>query len=158
VEQSEELLRVGRKLSAVLESLSVGVLIADVDGRVCQSTEEVSRILKSTELVKADAYGEMLGWWGSDGQVLKESGGPLSRALHDGSQSHSERIQVKCFDGSSKSVVVSASPLRGLEGAIVGAVVLIQDLSEAERIEEDLEERITRLIATGVELEESAVR
>ena len=61
--ESEELLRVGRKLSAVLESLRVGVLIADTEGRICQSTQEVARILKSAELVESDCYGQVLGWW-----------------------------------------------------------------------------------------------
>ena len=41
IRQSEELLRVGRKLSSVLESLPVGVMIADFEGRICQITEEV---------------------------------------------------------------------------------------------------------------------
>jgi len=38
----------------------------------------------------------------------------------------------------------------------VGAVILIQDVTETAKIEEDLEERVTKLIALGVELEESA--
>src|SRR5258708_27978261 len=67
VQESEELIRVGRKLSSVLESLPVGVLIADIEGRICQTTEEVSRIFKSVEPAANDAYGEILGWWDSGG-------------------------------------------------------------------------------------------
>jgi len=40
----------------------------------------------------------------------------------------------------------------------VGAVALIQDLSASEKIEEDLEQRVTQLIGIGVELEGSAAR
>jgi len=50
-------------------------------------------------------------------------------------------------------VFVSASPLIGIEKTIVGAVVVIQDVSESRRIEAELQDRITRLIGLGVELE-----
>lgn len=157
VRESEELLRVGRKLAAVLESLPVGVLIADIEGRICQTTEEVSRIFKSTEPAETDSYGAILGWWDASGRLIKQEHGPLSRALH-GESSHSEPLDIRCFDGSQKTIVASASPLYGLDKHIVGAVVLIQDMTETRKIEGDLEERVTKLVGLGVELEESAVR
>ena len=158
LKESEELLRVGRKLSAVLESLTVGVLIADLEGRICQSTEEVSRIFKSVEPTEDDSYGEIIGWWDRDGKTIKNHGGPIAQAIKEGNTTHSAPISIKCFDGSSKSILVSASPLRGVDKRIVGAVVLIQDMTEPRKIEEALEDRVTRLIGLGVELEESAVR
>jgi CheY-like chemotaxis protein len=158
IEESEELLRVGRKLSSMLESLRVGVLIADVEGRICQTTQEVARILRCAEQIDADAYGELLGWWDGAGAMIRGGDGPLARALQKGETSHSEPMPVRCLDGSSVTVIASAAPLRGLDRKLVGAVVLIQDVTEPRRIEEALEERVTRLIAVGIELEESAVR
>jgi PAS domain S-box-containing protein len=156
VRESEELLRVGRKLSSVLESLPLGVMIADFEGRICQITEEVSRILGSVEPVASGAYGQILGWWDEKGRILKEEQGPLARALRRGERSHSEAIRIQCVDGSAKTVVASASPLRRLAGDVVGAVVLLQDITEKKKIEEDLEECVTKLIALGVQLEERA--
>jgi PAS domain-containing protein len=158
IRESEELLRVGRKLSAVLESLPVGVLIADVDGRICHTTEETARILKCVEPAQSDAYGEMLGWWDSSGQMIKDEGGPLARALQRAETSHSQPLQIRCFDGTNKTILASASPLHGLNGQSVGAVVLIRDLTESKQIEEDLAQRVTRLVSLGVELEESTAR
>ena len=158
VRESEELLNVGRKLSSVLESLAVGVLIADIDGRICQTTEEVSRILKVAGPAKEDAYGEILGWWERAGKTIKDEGGPLARALHEGQTSHGEPVEVTCLDGSIKTILISASPLRGLDSRLVGAVILIQDMTEPKKIERALAERVSRLIGIGVELEESAVR
>lgn len=157
IRESEELLRVGRKLASVLESLSVGVLIADIEGRICQTTEEVSRIFKAIEPLANDSCGELLGWWDGDGRMIKHERGALARALA-GHTSHSEPLEIKCFDGSAKNILISASPLRGLDNRLVGAVVLIQDMTEPRRIEEALEHRVTRLISLGVELEETAVR
>ena len=158
VRESEELLRVGRKLSTMLESLPVGVLIADVEGRVCQVTEEVSSILGTTEATAADAHGEIMGWWDKDGRMLKEKDGPLARALRDGASSHSVPLQIKRIDGESKTVLVSASPLRGLDRRLVGAVVLLQDMTEPRKIEDAFEDRVARLIGLGVELEETVAK
>ena len=158
VRESEELLRVGRKLSSVLESLTVGVLIADIDGRIRQTTEEVSRIFKIEEPARDDAYGKILGWWDREGHMIKNHGGPLSRALRHGEASHSEPSEIACLDGSKKTILISASPLRGLDQQLVGAVVLIQDMTEPKQIERALSDRVTRLIGLSVELEQTAVR
>jgi CheY-like chemotaxis protein len=158
IRESEELFRVGRKLSSMLESLPVGVLIADADGRICQTTDEAARILRCSEPAQSDAYGEMLGWWDSGGQMIKNGEGPLSRALRAGETTHSEPLKIRCFDGTEKTILASASPLQGLDRNIIGAVVLIRDLTESKKIEEDLAKRVTRLISLGVELEESAVQ
>jgi CheY-like chemotaxis protein len=157
IKQSEELIKVGRKLSAVLESLPVGVLIADIEGRVCQMTDEVARILKCADSVERDAYGEILGWWDSGGQIIRGGESPLSRALHGGEPTHSERMAIRCCDASEKTILASASPLRALDGRIVGAVALLQDFSASAKIEEDLAQRVTQLIGIGVELEGSSV-
>lgn len=158
IQESEELLRVGRKLSSLLESLQVGVLIADAEGRICQSTQEVARIFKSDVPMENDSYGEILGWWDRGGQMIKNHDGPLAAALRRGQSSRSEPMQIPCVDGSSVTVITSASPLHGLDKRLVGAVVLIQDVTEPKKIEEALEDRVTRLIGAGLELEESAVR
>jgi PAS domain S-box-containing protein len=158
IRESEELLRVGRKLSSMLESLPVGILIADVDGRICQVTDEAARIFRCEEATRSDAYGEMLGWWDSDGEMIRDEAGPLARALRAGETTHSEPLAIRCFDGTEKTILASASPLHGLDGQKVGAVVLIRDLTESKKIEEDLARRVTRLIALGVELEETTAR
>jgi PAS domain S-box-containing protein len=158
VRESEELLRVGRKLASVLESLPVGVLIADVGGRICQATEEVSRILKADESMDGESYGDMLAWWDGGGHPLKDLDGALTLALRDGEASHSKSIQILCLDGSTSTILASTSPLRGVNGKIVGAVILIQDLTEPKKLEADFEQRVVRLIGLGVELEQSAPR
>ncbi len=155
IRETEELLKAGRRLSAVLESLPVGVLIADIDGRICQSNDEVSRICKATDAINHDDYGEMIRWWTAGSSRLKDSDGPLALALRSGTSSHDEEIEIRCFDGTSKRVLVSASPLIGLSGKIVGAVIVMKDTSETKKIELELENRVARLVTLGVELEQS---
>ncbi len=153
--ESEELLRVGRKLSSALESLPVGVMIADTQGRVFQTNEEITRIFNSVKPMESDTYGEILNWWDANGQWIRNYDGPLARALR-GESSHNELIHIPTMDGTSKTVVCSASPLRGLDGKIVGAVFVMQDVTESKKIQAALEQRITHFISLGVELEQSS--
>ncbi len=153
LKETEELLEAVRKLAAVLENLPVGILIADVDGRICQSNEQIARILKSGDALEHDRYGDLLGWWDSRGQLLK-AGGPLSGALL-GTTCSNEKCRIVCVDGTAKDVLISASPLIGLDRQTVGAVIVIRDVSESKAIEAELENRITRLVSIGVELEQS---
>lgn len=154
IKESEEVLRAGRKLAGVLESLPVGVVIADSQGRICQTNEEVLKIWRSVDQSRHDCYGEFLNWWETQGQALKGNHGPLRRAL-EGRSTRNETISIACFDGTEKSILVCASPLRSLEGNIMGAVLILQDLTEHRKIEADFEDRIRRLISVGVELEET---
>jgi CheY-like chemotaxis protein len=149
---SEELFHASRKLSAFLETLPIGVLVADIEGHIVQSNEVIARIFRSSEPLLHDAYGELLGWWDAEGRMLKGTDGPLSRALA-GTSSHNVEIVVRRLDGAAATFVCSASPLLSRKGDIVGAVIVLQDVTEMKRIEHDLEEKVTRLVAAGVELE-----
>lgn len=150
IEQTEELLKAGRKLSAILESLPVGVMISDTEGRICQANEETLRIWKSDKISMDDSYGAFLEWWSRGGHFIKDS---ISNVLAGGTPSHNQILQIECFDGSAKTVLSSVSPLRALDGQTVGSVVVIQDITEHRKIEKDLEQRIMDLITLGVGLQ-----
>ena len=63
---------------------------------------------------------------------------------------------MRQFNGRPKTIVASAAPLRGVDAQIVGAVILIQDLTETSQIEAELQQRVTKLVSLGIELEETA--
>jgi len=151
IKETEELLKTGRKLSDVLESLSVGVLIADAEGRVCQANEQVLKIWGFTGFEEKESYGDFLAWWERDGKLIKASHGPMARSLRTGEPSHNELTQIKRPDGTLKSVLSSTSPLRSFEGRIVGVVVVIQDVTEHKQIEHDIEQRIQKLISSEIQ-------
>lgn len=151
IKETEELLKTGRKLSDVLKSLPVGVLLADAEGRVCQANEQALKIWGFTGFEEKESYGEFLGWWKHDGKLIKASHGPMARSLRSGEPSHNELTQIKCSDGTSKSVLSSASPLRSFDGEIMGVVMVIQDVTEHKQIEHDIEQRIQKLISSEIE-------
>jgi CheY-like chemotaxis protein len=146
--ESEELLRAGRKLSAILESLPIGVLFADAEGRICQANSEGLRHWKSLEQADDDPRAGLSGWWGHPGSLPAGVEHPLAEALKSGRDSHNEFVHRSNPDGSTKSIFASASPLRGPSGDIVGAVVLIQDTALHRTMEDDLEKRIRHLVSS----------
>src|SRR5262249_2253168 len=91
--EAAELVKVGHDLSAALEKLSAGVFIADFAGRICQVTDEASRVLKATETDHREAYAQMLAWWSADAGALTGPGGPLDRAISRGEATHSQRLE-----------------------------------------------------------------
>lgn len=154
LKETEELMNAGRKLSGVLEELPVGVLISDVEGRICQINDQVGRIYNKNQPMDPNHYGDMLGWWDQDGRLIAKNG-PLWMALRQGVSSHKKRLKIPTSDGSYKFVLCSASPLTGLDGHIVGAVVMLHGTKESKTIEGKIEEHITRVVETGVQLEAS---
>jgi|GEM_PF-919127 len=153
ITESEELIKAGRKLSAILETLTVGVIISDGEGRIVQSNDTVLKIWKSIEPFESDSYGEFLDWWSDGGLMIKKA---FAIALNGGASTHNELMKIKCFDGSPKTILSSVSPLRGLNNRIVGAVAVIEDITEHKKIEENMEQRILKLISLGVEFEQKA--
>ncbi|MES2965416.1 MAG: response regulator [Bdellovibrionota bacterium] len=149
IKASEELVRIGRRLSTALESLPVGVLISDSEGQICQLNQHVATICDRFHPADPESYGAMLGWWDAEGRLVAKSG-PLADALREGKVSHSQTLQIIDRDGKQKSVLCSASPLLGLAGDTVGAVIALQDITESKKIEADLEDRITRVAAIGI--------
>ncbi len=132
--ETEGLLRAGRRLANVLETLPVGVLISDTEGRICQTNGQVARIC-----------GELLSWWDPDG--------PLARALKKGESSHNDVLEIPAPGGGLKKILCSASPLMALDKHILGAVIVVQDITESRKIEQDLEDHITKFVSLGVELQ-----
>jgi CheY-like chemotaxis protein len=156
IRETERVVQAGRKLSTLLESLPVGILIADTQGRICQANDEVARIFKATEAIEHDAYGELLGWWSSSEQAIKGPRGPLARTLETGAASHDTELQIRCFDGSSRQILASVSPLFGQGQKIVGAVVVIRDLTDPKKVGAEFDTRVARLVSLGIELERDA--
>ncbi len=159
LQETEDLLRVGRKLSATLESLPVGVLIADVDGRICQTNSLISQICGGELSSDSESYSEAIGWWDSAGYMIKDPNGPLAKAIHLGQTTHNQLIELVSKagvkkTGVKKTIYGSASPLLGRDGQTLGAVVVLQDVTETKKVEKDLENHITNFISAGVQLEE----
>jgi CheY-like chemotaxis protein len=155
--ESEELLRVGRRLSSAVEHLKIGVLVVAPDGRIREHSHDMPGMLRCGAGCASAPYGELIGWWHADGALMADRVTPLGQALQKRMTVHGDPMQIDCPDGSVITIVASASPLHDSDDRVIGAVVLIQDVTERRGIEAALKERVARLVDAGGALQETAL-
>ena len=62
----------------------------------------------------------------------------ITRAIKAGETSIDQEVKIECFDGTHKTVLVSAAPLVDDEQRVIGAVAVNQDITARKRAEEGL--------------------
>ena len=113
------------QLQAVIAQLPLGVAITDADHRIVLLNDEVERV-----------WGEPVAV-GSDHRGPGTEGWPLERALESGEVTIGERREVEREDGT-RTLEISAAPVRDADGAIVSAVAILADVTRRSRAEENL--------------------
>ncbi len=113
------------QLQAVIAQLPLGVAITDADHRIILLNDEVERV-----------WGEPVAL-GSDHRGPGTEGWPLERALETGEVTIGERREVERDDGT-RTLEISAAPVRDADGAIVSAVAILADVTRRSRAEENL--------------------
>ena len=137
-------------MGALLDALPVGVFVADSSGRVLRANAVAERIWGGAPRVSnIAAYGEYRAWWADTGRPIAAEDWAIPRALRTGETSMGEVIDIRRFDGSSGTILNSAAPVRDLQGRVLGAVAVLQDITEYRRTEQalrDSEARLRRVI------------
>ncbi len=139
VHQNEALFR------KVLENLPVGVWIIDQSGKVIKTNTAGEQIWAGVWNVGIERYGEYKGWWLNGGELIRPEEWAAARAITLGETSINEEVEIECFDGTHRIVFNSAIPIRDELGAIQGAIVVEQDITERKRAEEVLNQERQQL-------------
>jgi PAS domain S-box-containing protein len=143
-------------LRNVLDVLPVGVFITDEAGRITRANPAVEKIWGGARDVPLSHFDQYKGWWKATGKRIEAHEWALARAFINGETSINEVIDIECFDGSRKTILNSAAPVRNERGEIISAVAVIMDISErieaevgmqqakenAERLADELEQRV----------------
>jgi signal transduction histidine kinase len=116
-------------LQAIFDLLPVGVWIADRAGRIVANNPAGERIWKGARYVDVPQFGEYKGWWVNTGKPIAAEEWALARAVTRGETAIGELVRIQCFDGSFKTIINSAAPLRDDRGEIVGAIVVNEDIT-----------------------------
>ena len=130
------------RLQAILDALPVGVTIADASGRILVNNDALRKIWcgKAPLSEVIEEYTDYQGWWTDTGKPVRPEEWGLSRAVTKGETSVGEVIDIQRFDGSSGTMLNSAAPVRDAGGKIIGAVVILQDITQRRQMERDLSE------------------
>ncbi len=118
-------------LRLVLDTISDGVLVVDAAGRVILSNLALERMAGP---VPAGAGPD--GW--PQGPAFLQDEQPLARALRGERVEDAEQFFLPPEGHDGHWVSASASPLRDAAGTTRGAVVVLRDISERKRVEEEL--------------------
>jgi PAS domain S-box-containing protein len=139
VRRSEQLLRL------VLEAIPVGVAVLDLGGNVVLSNPVSSRIWGRMIESGAERYKVSKAYWHHTGEQIDPDEWASVRALIYGESSINEVIEIEAFDGVRKVIHNSAVPIRDERQAIIGAVVINEDVSSQKAAERDLERSVTQM-------------
>lgn len=125
-------------LKKIIDIIPVGLWVADESGNICLANPEVQRIWGGAKYVGLDQYGEYKGWWEKDGQPLGAEGWTLARAVKHGETSSPEVVNIEAFDGTNRTIIMHATPLRDAENKIIGAIEINQDITALKDTERTL--------------------
>lgn len=138
--RTAELRRSESLLRSVVDALPVGVLAADREGRMILSNRESSRIWNSREPLQTSDLERFQGVWAETGRRVEDADWPLTQAIRQGRTLRKQVLDIRAFDGAGKTVSVTATPFNDRQSNPMGAVAILQDISEERR--RDLEMRM----------------
>ena len=115
------------QLQAVIAQLPLGVAITDADHHIVLLNDELERIWGAPVSVGYDHRA-------SD---IPTAGWPLERAIEQGEVTIGERREIT-RNAETRTLEISAAPVRDAEGAIVSAVAILADVTRRSRAEETL--------------------
>ncbi len=136
------------RLATLVEHLPVGVNLMDRDGHIVLSNPAFRRFVPDGVIPSRQPDGEET-WIANDaqGRRLTRDQFPGARALH-GETVHGTEFVRRLADGRLTWTRVSAVPVHDRTGAVVGALVVIVDISAQKAAQEALERLTATLEAT----------
>jgi signal transduction histidine kinase len=118
-------------LAAILRILPVGVVMADVDGRIVRANDADDRLWEeeATTLARDGA----IEWSSRDRARVEAEARVLARSLRTGIASSAEEMEVVTASGRRKTVLTSSAPIHAPGGAVIGAVSVNVDVTDTRR-------------------------
>ncbi|MDO9712215.1 PAS domain S-box protein [Paracraurococcus lichenis] len=134
-------------LRAVLDALPVGVIIANVSGRILKDNAAHRELWGvPPDTTSWEAYGEWVGYRPETGERIQAHEWAMARALLKGETTHGELVECARFGtGERRFFLNSAAPVRDARGRIVGGVVAEVDVTPHRKAEAALAESEARL-------------
>ncbi|WP_158679955.1 PAS domain-containing protein [Deinococcus sp. NW-56] len=142
------------RLSAVLDALPVGVILADQAGRLVRDNAAHRELWGvAPDTASWEEYGEWVGWWPETGERVRAGEWAMARALLTGERVQGELVECQPFGSTERrSFLNNAAPIHGPGGELLGAVVAEQDVTDrlkAERALRHNAERVQLALAAG---------
>ena len=129
-EASQELESANRLLQALIETMPIGLLVADGDGTIVMSNAAAQAILGNPVIGQISDAGRAYTPRYPDGSPFPPQDMPLMRAVYEGKVVRDVEIVIRRSDGSECTLLASAAPVTDEAGKVVRAVAVFQDITE----------------------------
>lgn len=141
--EAQQKLRASEQLfRTVFDLLPVGLWITDKDGHIVSGNSAGRQIWQGSRYVGPEEFDQYKAWWIDSGRPIGRDEWGVSRAVRQGATLRRELIRIQCFDGSFKTVLNWAAPIRTEAGEITGAVAVNEDVTALHRTQEHLRQAV----------------
>lgn len=123
-------------LEAVLETVPVGVVLADNEGRIFHGNSLVEELVRHPVLHSddVDSYGEWVSFH-EDGRRVESHEYPLSRVIRDGEERSEVDVHYQRGDGARFWLRIIGRPILGSEGQRIGASVALINIDRERQLQ-----------------------
>jgi PAS domain S-box-containing protein len=135
VERTRELEAERTLLDAVIDTVPVGLVVANREGKIIRANAEALRALRVSSLDAA----QFTRWdeteaYDPEGHRVPSDQFPIARSLRAGEVVVGERLELAA-GGGRVVVEVGSAPVVDAEGTIIGGVAVLQDVTTRERVD-----------------------
>lgn len=146
-------------LEAIINQMPVGVAIGEAPtGKITTCNNELRKMFPASMEIPTsiDEYTNFNMLDGEDMKPLSAEEYPLAIALRENRTVNNFQTTIRKSNGSSITVLSSASPVRGKDGQVQGAVTILTDITHQKEIEQRLEKRTQNLIKFNSDMQRFA--
>jgi light-regulated signal transduction histidine kinase (bacteriophytochrome) len=124
----------------IIDSVPVGVCIADARGRPVNTNRTLRRIWHENSPVTKELTDveRQEAWWVDSDIAVQPRDWPLHEALSTGQPATARTFDIRRLDGSRGTILASAEPLFDDAGILVGGMAFTQDITEIKANEREL--------------------
>jgi PAS domain S-box-containing protein len=141
--RNEQVLAEGRLARLILEQAHSGMLVCDSRGRIVLASKAVARILGGNPLFRDFDEAFDLAVVGKNSELRKFSAWEALQGQHRNAETVLRRV-----DGRNCNLLMNTGPIVADDGAVLGCLITLFDISERKAIEEALR-RSEKLAAAG---------
>lgn len=134
-------------LQKVFDLLPVGLWFADKNGKLLRGNPAGKKIWGAEPKVSPEDYGVFKARRLPSGEEIAPDDWALAHTINRGLTTENELLEIDAFDGKTKTILNYTAPVTDDSGAIMGAIVVNQDITEQKKIEKELNESLIRFKA-----------
>jgi PAS domain S-box-containing protein len=155
----DEIVASERLARSILEQAAETIVVCDEDGRVTHASRQAAVLCGQNPLLKRfdEVYHLTLASEGPGGHpapAANEHGPYLLQVARGETSAVGQEVTCTAPDGDCFHLLMSSSPLRGSSGQVLGAVIILADITESKRAAEVVKESERKLRTLNETLEE----